>query len=417
MMWILYQIALALVLAVAAPVLLLLRGRHYLPTLAGRLGGYDGPATTRPLWIHSVSVGEARVAATLARALDADWPLLVTTVTPTGQAQAASLLRDRAAIAYLPLDLGFAVRRFLDRFEPRALVLVEGDYWPLLLRHVRRRGLPAVVVNGRVGERSFGRLRRFPGMARILYSGVRRFTMQTEEDRDRLVELGVDSKLISVTGNLKFDAPVPQAHPEIEAAFSEVAAGRPILIAGSTMRGEDEQILDAFADAGGGDAALLVLAPRHPERWDEVAGLIDASGYRFSRRTDLDTATRADVVLLDSLGELAALYAIATAAFVGGTLVATGGHNPLEPAVHAVPVAVGPSMHNFNEMARIFDDAAAWQRVDDAAGLGRFFDRAVSGDAGVVALGQRGQELLVANRGATQRTLDVVLPILAEAME
>jgi 3-deoxy-D-manno-octulosonic-acid transferase len=416
-MWILYQTALALALAVAGPLLLLRRGRHYLPTLRGRLGGYDGDPVVGPLWIHAVSVGEARVSAIMARALPVDWPLLITTVTPTGQQQAVAMSGKRSATAYLPVDLSFAIRRFLDRFSPRALMLVEGDYWPLMLRHVRHRRLPVVVVNGRLSERSFSRLRRFPWFARALFESVDRFVMQTDDDRDRLLELGVEASRISVTGNLKFDAPVPSPAPEVENLFRAAAAGRPMYVAGSTMPGEEELVLGAFARAGGGDNGLLVLAPRHPERWQEAGALVDEAGFELALRTELTPDARPDVVLLDSLGELAALYRLATAAFVGGTLVPTGGHNPLEPAVHGVAVAVGPSMRNFRHMALAFDQAAAWQRVADVSALGEFFALARTDPSALEALGAKARALVAANRGALQRTLEIIEPLLAEVMK
>lgn len=415
-MWILYQIALALALAVAGPLLLLRRGRHYMPTLSGRLGGHAGQRVTQPLWLHAVSVGEVRVAATLARLLPADWPLLVTTVTPTGQEQASLMLAQRAATAYLPFDLGFAVRRFFARFSPRALVLVEGDYWPLVLRHAQRRHLPIVVVNGRVGERSFRRLQRVPRFARALLGRVDRFAVQTTDDRERLVALGVDAKRIAVTGNLKFDAAQPVALPAVERLFRQVADSRRIIVAGSTMGEEEKLIIEAFQKAGGGERAMLVLAPRHPERWPEVAQAVLRSGLDLARRSELAAGQRPDVVLLDSLGELAALYRLASGAFVGGTLVPTGGHNPLEPAVQGVPVAVGPSMHNFRQIAAEFDLAAAWRRVTDAADLGDFFSEALADSAELAAMANRGRELVEANRGAAARTLAAIEPAIREAM-
>lgn len=415
-MWILYQTVVALALAVAGPVLIARRGRHYLATLRGRLGGYHGRPVEGPLWIHAVSVGEARVGATIARRLPAEWPLLMTTVTPTGQQQAASLCGDRAATAYLPFELGFAVRRFLRRFRPRALMLVEGDYWPLVLRHVRRRAMPVVVVNGRFGDRSFGRLRRVPRLARWLLESVDHFAVQTTDDRDRLLDLGIAADRVTVTGNLKFDAADPQLLPAVEALLAAAAGDRPILVAGSTMAGEEERVLEAFAAAGGGRRALLVLAPRHPERWGEAETAARQAGYSTMRRSTLPPDSSPDVVLLDSLGELAALYRLAAAAFVGGTLVPTGGHNPLEPAVHGVPLAVGPSMDSFRQIARAFDQAQAWRRVEDAEDLGRFFRLAVDDPDALRALGTRGRELVAANRGAAARTLAAVMPSLGEAM-
>jgi 3-deoxy-D-manno-octulosonic-acid transferase len=431
-MWLLYQVLYASALLVAAPYLLARRGVHYLTTLPGRSTFQRtppgaSPPPRRPLWIHAVSVGEAGVAATLAAALPADEPLLVTTVTPTGQQRARKLLAGRAAVAYLPFDLGFAVSRFLRRFEPRALVLVEGDYWPLVLRRARRRGLAVVVVNGRVGDRSFRRLRRLRrlGLGRLLdalFAPVGRFGVQTDEDRRRLAALGVGGERVTVTGNLKFETPEPPPLPRLEARLAELAGGRPLLVAGSTMAGEEERVLDAFRAAGGGGAALLVLAPRHPERCDEVARLLDRQGWRAVRRSRLGDAgegggeggPEADVVLLDTLGELASLYRRAAAAFIGGTLVPTGGHNPLEAARFGVPVAVGPSMDNFRDMAARFAGAGAWEQVPDAAALGRLLRRWLDDPENARRVGERARALVEENRGALERTLDLVRPLLAE---
>ncbi len=417
-MWILYQLAMAAALVVAGPWLLLRRGGHHLETLGGRLGGYRGPVPAAPLWIHAVSVGEVGVAATLARALPAATALLVTTVTPTGQARARQGLGERAAVAYLPFDLGFAVGRFLDRFRPRALVLVEGDLWPLLLARVKRRGLPVVVINGRISDRSFRRLRRLRPLLGPLLSPVDRFAVQTAADRERLLALGVAGDRVEVTGNLKFDTRPPPPQPELEALVHAVADGRPLLVAGSTMRGEEEQVLDAFVRLGGAERALLLLAPRHPERWDEVEQLLAARGLATRRRSALETAgaettARPAVVLLDSMGELAGLYRLADAVFIGGTLVPTGGHNPLEAARFGRPVAAGPSMENFREMAEGFDRAAAWQRVDDAAGLAETWERWLGEPEAAAALGRRGEELVASGRGALERTLALVEPLLA----
>jgi 3-deoxy-D-manno-octulosonic-acid transferase len=420
--WALYQLATALALLAAGPFLLARRGSHYLPTLPGRLGrgtaAGDG-AAAGALWLHAVSVGEVAVAATLARALPPDLPLLVTTVTPTGQARARAAFAGRAAVAYLPFDLRFAIDRFFRRFAPRALVLVEGDYWPLLLAEARRRGLAVAVVNGRVGDRSFRRLwwlRRLRPLLRSLFAPVERFGVQTAEDRDRLLALGVAAGRLTVTGNLKYESPAPVPRPDLAAWVRRLAAGRPVLLAGSTMAGEEGAVLDAFAAAGGGERALLVLAPRHPERWDEVAALLAARGVAAVRRSggERDGAPRPAALLLDSLGELAALYALAAAAFVGGTLVPTGGHNPLEAARFGVPLAVGPSMHNFREMAERFDRAAAWRRVADAGELGAAWRCWLDDPAAARAEGERGRRLVEENRGALERTLELLAPLLGD---
>ena len=433
--WLFYQLSIAAGMALAAPFLLVRRGRHYLVTLAGRFGLHRGPSFAdgdgskhRRLWIHAVSVGEVAIAATLIRKLPEDLPLVVTTVTPTGQARAQALLADSGdhrVAAYLPFDLGFAVSTFFRRFKPSALILVEGDYWPLVLESARRRGVPVAVINGRVGERSGRRLARFPRLARrLFFDSVSRFAVQTVEDRRRLIAAGASPERIRVTGNLKFDASEPRPLPELEAEIRRLADGRSILLAGSTMPGEEEQLLDAFAAIGAGSRALLLIAPRHPERFDAVARLIRERGLTLLRRSllavgeagdELRAASEAvDVILLDSLGELAGLYRVADSAFIGGTLVPTGGHNPLEPACFAVPTVVGPSMHNFREMAEIFDRAGAWARVADSAALARLWQTWLEDPQAAREVGQAAEELLAANRGALERTLEVIEPILPE---
>lgn len=417
-LWGLYQLAMGTALVLAGPFLLARRGRHYLPTLAGRLGRDPGlPEPRGALWLHAVSVGEVGVAATLAQALSPELPLLVTTVTPTGQERARAFFSgkasSRAGVAYLPFDLGFAVQRFFRRHEPSALILVEGDYWPLLLREARRRGLPVAVVNGRVGDRSFRRMLRLRAVLGPLFAAVDRFGVQTAGDRDRLVRLGIDPGRIAVTGNLKYESPEPPRKPELEEALGKLAAGRPILLAGSTMAGEEAAVLDAFEGAGGGEKALLLIAPRHPERWNEVDALLQARNAGHVRRSALNGGSvHPSVVLLDSLGELAGLYRLATAAFIGGTLAPTGGHNPLEAARFGVPIAVGPAMHNFREMAEAFDAAGAWRRVKDAGELAAAWREWLADPAAARETGGRGLRLVEENRGALARTVELLAPLL-----
>ncbi|HEX2464236.1 MAG TPA: 3-deoxy-D-manno-octulosonic acid transferase [Thermoanaerobaculia bacterium] len=415
--WLLYQVGMLVLLTGAAPVLLLRRGRHYLPTLRGRLGLNPAVAPASRLWMHAVSVGEVGVAATLIRALPASTPLVLTTVTPTGQAVARrSIAADR--VAYLPFDLGFAVRRFLDAYTPSALVLVEGDLWPLLLARVKQRSLPVVVVNGRVSDRGFARLRRLKRWVRPILQPVDLFGVQTQSDRDRLLELGVAADRVRVTGNLKFESPEPPKLDALEAAVRAVAAGRPILVAGSTMAGEEEAVLDAFG-AVGPERALLVLAPRHPERAALVLDLIAARRWSATRRSHLDApderdaGERMDVLLLDTMGELASLYRHAASVFIGGTLVPSGGHNPLEAARFGAPIAAGPSMQNFAEMAALFDARSAWRRVAHARDLGAAWTAWLDDPTSGRIVGERAAALVVENRGALERTLELLRPLLA----
>ena len=418
-MWVLYRVFSALLLATAGPLLLALRGAHYRATLAGRLG--RRPPVTGPggLWLHAVSVGEAAVAVTLARALPETTPLVVTTITPSGQERAARALAGRAAVGYFPFELDSAVRRFFDAVRPAALVLVEGDYWPLVLREARRRRVPVAVVNGRFSDRSFGRLRFLRRAVRPwLLDPVDRFGVQTALDRDRLLALGVPSGKVVVTGNLKFEAPAPPELPELAAWVRGLAAGRPVFVAGSTMPGEEERVLEAFDAARALADALLVVAPRHPERFDAVFAMLAARFPDAVRRGVVASpGSRPAVALLDSLGELASLYAHAHAAFVGGTLVPRGGHNPLEPARFAVPVACGPSMENFREIAEGFDRAGAWARVRDGRELGELWRRWLVDRGAASEIGRRGADLVAAHRGALERTRELLAPLLSELAE
>jgi 3-deoxy-D-manno-octulosonic-acid transferase len=258
-------------------------------------------------------------------------------------------------------------------------------------------------------------------VARWLLAGVDRFAVQTAEDARRLGALGIEPERVVVTGNLKYEAPEPRVDHQLEASLLALASSRPLLIAGSTMPGEEEAVLAALERLGGGERALLVLAPRHPERWDEVARLLDATGKPWVRRTALAAAVDAaapragfpGVVLLDSLGELAALYRLATACFVGGTLAARGGHNPLEPARFARPIAAGPSMENFREMAAQLDARGAWRRVESAGELAAVWEGWLRDPAAAAAIGERARAVAEENRGALERTLAVLAPLLA----
>ena len=426
--WLLYQSAFAAVLPLVMPVLAARRGlSHYRETLRGRLAASLPEPAARPggLWAHAVSVGEVGVAATLLRALPASIPLSVTTVTPTGQAQAKRLFAGRAAVGYLPFELGFAVQRFFAAVQPRLIVLSEGDYWPLVLRAARQRQVPVLVVNGRLSDRAFQRQRKLGRINRLFYDPVALFAVQTAEDRERLLALGVDPAKVHVAGNLKFDSLPPAPKEELEAAIEKLAQGRAIVVAGSTLEGEEEALLAALE----GDLRqriFLVLAPRHPERWDAVERLIRARGFSCQRRSATrlasdpasDPATGAapaDVLLLDSLGELAAIYRLARIAFVGGTLVPKGGHNPIEPAHFAAPIVVGPSMFNFRDIAERFTAARAWRQVADADQLPGVLRELLEDPGAAKALGERARGLLLASRGAVARTYELIQPYLDQA--
>lgn len=455
-MWLLYQLLMVVALVLAAPWMVARRGLQALEVARRRLFGDGGEAQPGSLWVHAVSVGEVGVADTLIRALPAELPLVLTTVTPTGQEQARRRCGERARVAYLPFDLRPPIESFFARFQPRGMVAVEGDLWPLTLRRAKRRRMPIVVINGRVGDRSFRRMSRLRPLLGPLLRPVDHFAVQSDRDRERLEALGVHPARITITGNLKFDTPEPARLPRLEEAVATLAAGRPVLLAGSTMEGEEVAVLEAFRGAGGGEAALLLLAPRHPERFDEVAELVEGSGLALARRSDLSRAvegTRNEergtsgetesgprstqgregdlvprssfpvpgrqaespaVFLLDSLGELASIYRTAHGAFIGGTLVPTGGHNPLEAMRFGVPVAAGPSMHNFHAIAEALDDAGCWRRVADAEVLAATWRQWLGEPEGARALGERGRNLVRRSQGALERTVAVLTPLLDE---
>ncbi|MDA8016578.1 MAG: 3-deoxy-D-manno-octulosonic acid transferase [Thermoanaerobaculia bacterium] len=438
--WLVYEVVYTFLSIVAAPFLWMRKGgpkrdglRHYLETLPGRttLRLPAAPLGTRAIWVHCVSVGEAMVGTTLVKAmldrLPEEVAVVLTTITPTGQRQAANGLRrrveeGRVAVAYLPFDLRPLLARFHRRFRPTAMVLVEGDYWPLALADAARRSVPVAVVNGRSSDRAFRRQKALGRVNDLFYRHVDAFGVQTDDDARRFETLGVEPEKIQVTGNLKFDAPPPGENPGLEQALLGLAGGRPILVAGSTMSSsngpsEDEMVLDAFESLRSEHDGLLILAPRHPERFGHVAEVLERRGLAFVRRSDPEQkadGAKPAVVLLDTLGELSRVYCLAQAAFIGGTLVPTGGHNPLEPAQFAVPTVVGPSMHNFREMAAIFDRRQAWSRVDDLGGLARQWGDWLADPPSAQAVGRRAKSLLEEGTGAVERSLTMLEPLLSD---
>ena len=316
---------------------------------------------------------------------------------------------------YFPFDWTFTVRRTLDRVKPRLFVMIETEIWPNLLRECRRRRIATVLVNGRISYRSFPRYRLIRPFFRRVLADVDRFCVQGDEAARRLISLGADPARITITGSLKFDAleviPTPGRGRERVLRFFRMSANRPVLVAGSTLKGEEEAVVRAFNRLRtGGSNALLVIAARHPERFAEVERLCRQEGLSTVRRTELpiDAEPRADAVILDTIGELAEVYQIATVVFVGGSLVRAGGHNILEPAVFGKPIVFGPHMENFAEIAEAFlaNDAAVQVRSDR-----ELEDAVVSlmGDPVRRArLGAAARALVDANRGAKDKTLAVI---------
>ena len=419
----LYRVGLAAFLATQAPRLLVryVRAGRYREGLAQRLGRAlpalpQAPDGRGPIWIHAVSVGEAAAARPLVarlRAARADLPVVLSTVTDTGQAVARSLLPEIPTF-YFPFDFAGPVARSLAHVRPRLVVLMETELWPTFLLACRRRRIPILLANGRVSRRSFARYTRVRRLLAPALTGIASFCMQSREDAQRITALGADPGRVAVLGNVKYD--LDPGQPARRADF-ELPDGVPLLIAGSTHRGEEEAVLRAYALAREATPGLrLLLAPRHPERAPEVEALVRRAGHacrlRSALRESAAPAGEAPVIVLDTVGELLGLYALATVAFVGGSLVAWGGHNPLEPAVWGRPVLFGPHMGNFQAMAEAFLARGAAVQVPDAAALGATV-RALLADARRrEMLGRAAAGVLAEHRGATQGIVRAIEALL-----
>lgn len=428
-MYLLYSLfALALFVAVS-PWLLYQAIRHgkYVGSLTQRMGSLpvsfnmDGEPS---IWIHAVSVGETLSVRPLIRDLRQQYPRLrifLSTTTMTGQQLARRNVQDVDAVFYFPFDFGVVVRRTLDLVRPRLFLMMETEIWPNLLRECRRRGVKTAIVNGRLSSRSYPRYRLVRPLMRRVLADVDRFCVQSEESARRFIDLGADPASVTVTGSLKFDSlDVPMAAAEVRVRdrvvrYFRVPASRPVIVAGSTMRGEEMAVLRAFrrlkATAPG---ALLILAPRHPERFDDVEGLCRGEGFRTVRRTELpvDAEPRADIVLLDTIGELARIYQVATVVFVGGSLVPTGGHNILEPAVFGKPTIFGPHMQNFKEIAEAFVTHEAGVQVRSEGELEAVLSDLMADPVRRARIGAAARALVEANRGAKDKTMRVLLDLL-----
>jgi 3-deoxy-D-manno-octulosonic-acid transferase len=391
------------------------RDRSYWRALHERFG-FGSRLPAGGLWVHAVSVGEVQAAAALVRLLQARYPalpLVLTTATPTGRSRAEHLFGAAVTVRYLPYDLPDAVARFLDRIRPRLAVILETELWPNLYRACAGRGIPIVLASARLSARSARRYRWLAALARTTLSGDVVIAAQSEADRERFVAIGANPARSHVVGNIKFDFELSAGAARAGAALREmIGVERPVWVAGSTHAGEEEQLLDAQdALARLLPGALLVLAPRHPPRFDSVAALLRRRGTRFVTRSsgapvDADTT----VLLVDTLGELVHFYAAGDVAFVGGSLVAVGGHNLLEPAALAKPIVSGPHTFNDARAAQLLGEAGALELVSDSAALARRLAALLVDPAARARAGAQGLAAVTANRGALGRLLKLIEP-------
>jgi len=403
-----------------------LRYRKYVSNLTQRMGrlpagfNVDGEES---IWIHAVSVGEALVARALIGELRERYPhyrLFLSTTTITGQQVARARLEGLDGVFFLPFDLPLFVNRTLALVRPRLFIMMETEIWPNLLRACRRQGVKTMVVNGRISSRSYPRYRLARVFFRRVLADVDRLCMQSEESARRVIDIGADPARVLVTGSLKFDSLESPAVAAGRGAgrvlrYFRVAPARPVLIAASTFKGEDGAVLRAFSAIRRSQPnALAIIAPRKLERVAETDTLARAEGLRVVRRTALpiDADPRADVVILDTMGELAHLFPIATVVFVGGSLVAKGGHNILEPAVCGKPIVFGHHMENFAEIADTFLHHQAAIQVRSGNELVTVLSRLAADPVERARLGAAARALVEANRGAKARTLDVIAQLL-----
>ena len=385
----------------------------------GRLPVYLNLDGDRSIWIHAVSVGEVLAARPLVPSLRARFPnhrIFLSTTTLTGNEVAKKSVRGLDGLFFAPFDFPHAVRRALEVVNPSLLVLVETELWPNLIHEASRRGARVVLVNGRISPRSFPRYKRMRRFLSRVLSEIDLFLMQGETHAERIRAMAAPADRVRVTGNLKFDAVEVGRPPERLVRLLHAGSPRPLWVAGSTVDGEEQLVLSAFHRVRERvPHARLLLAPRHPERFGLVPGLVEAAGFRCLRRSALDPGAWAggEVLLLDTLGELAQIYSLASVVFVGGSLVPAGGHNILEPAVAGKPVVVGPHMENFQEIADAFRAEGALVQVGSADELGREIAALLLDEPRRRDLGERARSLVGRNRGAVSRTTDALVPLLA----
>jgi 3-deoxy-D-manno-octulosonic-acid transferase len=378
---------------------------------------------TRPLWLHAVSVGEVIAAAPLVSALRQRFPqlpILVSTVTETGQATA----RDKMAAAaylYFPLDYPWVVRRVIGRIQPRLFVMVETEIWPNFLRELTRQGIPALLINGRISPRSFRGYRRFKPFMRHVLQAITRFNMQTKIDAERIIAIGAEPSHVQITGNIKYDLALDALTLAQEHALrAELGLGEaPVFMAGSTHRGEEDIVLEAYLQARAQIPMLrLLLAPRHLDRLDEIEALLRSRQLPTRRRSQGPMASHegeTPVLLLDTIGELATLYAVGTVVFVGGSFVPIGGHNVLEPAAHRKAIVFGPHMHNFHQIAAALLEAGGALQVQQPAALGGAITDLLRHPERRQALGEAAYGVLRDNQGAIARNVRSIEELLSQA--
>ncbi len=423
-MYILYSLLLACVAILSLPWwgLQLLRLQKYRAGFKERIGQVPArlkrDAARGCIWVHAVSVGEVLAVSHLAGELKKAFPghqLFVSTTTLTGQKLAHQRFGPEN-VFYLPLDFGFALRPYIRFLRPDLLVLAETEFWPNLLHLVHDSGASVAIVNARISDRSFPRYRRFKAFFSRVLSNVDLFLTQTAGDAERLIGIGARTDAVHVSGNLKFDIRLSASSGLVQELRETISKDAPVIVCGSTTEGEEELVLAAFKLVlKRFPSAVMVLAVRHPERFDKVAVMVQSSGLNMVRRSAWRFSEKINgcVFLLDTVGELASVYELALVAFVGGSLVPLGGHNILEPAQHGVAILTGPHTFNFREIVRIFTEGSGLKTIS-AENLGEEFIYLLENRVERQRLGHRARELFLENTGATDRTLTALQKLMKE---
>jgi len=424
----LYSVLIVAFFAVTSPFLIYqaVRYRKYIGSFTQRLGYLPisfNLDDKESIWIHAVSVGEVLTARALLPALRERYPnlrLFLSTTTMTGQQIARNNLQYVDEVFYFPFDLGFIVNRTLQLVRPRLFIMMETEIWPNQLRACHRAGVKTMLVNGRISSRSYPRYRLARPFFRRVLRHVDRFCMQSEESARRVVDIGAERDRVTVTGSLKFDSlEIPGSSPDRGhnrvLRYFRMSPDRPVVIAASTLKGEEEAVLEAFQRIRATmTSALLIIAPRKPQRFEDAERLARRAGWNVARRSELrvDAEPRSDVVVLDTIGELAQLYQVATVVFVGGSLVDSGGHNILEPAVFGKPIVFGPYMQNFAEIAQTFLENGAAIQVRTGRELEPALVELLGDPVRRARLGAAARALVEANRGARVKTLAAIAQLL-----
>lgn len=423
--YLLYSVALALGLLLSLPFWLFQIARHgkYWRSFPQRMGKVPHALTAisgeRLIWIHAVSVGEVLAVAGLVAQMHRAFPqhrIVISSTTDTGHALAQKRFGAENAF-YFPLDFAFAIRPYLRALRPEVVVLAETEFWPNFIRLAHALGARIAVVNARISDRSWPNYRRFTWALQNILHNVDLFLAQTQQDSDRLQSIGADPTRTRVTGNLKFDVNLPSPPPILEPlrqALDSEGAG-PVLVCGSTVEDEERLLLKAFENIKVKHSkAVMILAPRHPERFQTVAGIIQEMGIPFHLRSRWSREPLAgSVFLVDTIGELAALYGLADVAFVGGSLVPRGGHNIIEPAQYGVAVVTGNHTENFRDIVWLFQSRDA-VRIVGMAELPLVLMHLLDNDDERVALGRRAKETIQSQMGATARTLQALTALLPQ---